>query len=122
MPRATVDTQLTQRFELKSLEGGFVELRKLAYGERLKSKEMAMKIGIRGQQANMTMDAEFSMSDVAVFEFSKSIIGHNLEDHNGQALNFGDPKTVASLDAAVGQEIETLIDQFNTPKETGVSS
>ena len=54
MPRATVDVTSTTRFELESLpkteddEAGFVELRKLSYGQILERRDMGAKIAVEG--------------------------------------------------------------------------
>lgn len=124
MPRATIDTTDTIRTELKSLpaqgdeEAGFVELRKLSYGQILARRDMATQMSIGGFDGKSKDDDVSAAIDiiqkaVTEFEFKHCIVGHNLEDSNGTLLNFGNPKNVTELDPVVGQEIAELIDDLN---------
>lgn len=124
MPRATIDTTETERFELKSLpasgdeEAGFVELRKLSYGQILARRDMATKMAIEGVGSNTREDdirvtTDIIQKVVTEFEYKNCIVKHNLEDANGKLLNFGNPASVANLDPKVGQEISDLIDKLN---------
>lgn len=124
MPRATIDSTETERFELKSLpangdeEAGWIELKKLSYGQILARRDMATKMAIEGVGANSKEDDIRVTTDViqkvvTEFEYKNCIVKHNLEDANGNLLNFGNPKSVADLDPKVGQEISQLIDDLN---------
>lgn len=111
MPKA-VASQDTERKDLKTLDEGYVVLRKMSYGEILHRRDLAAKIG----RAAGGDDVEFKLQFLAVqqYEFSKCIVEHNLEkDDAGTLFNFKDAKDVALLDPVVGQEIETLIDGMN---------
>jgi len=113
MPKA-VATQQTERFDLKSLPEGFVELRKLNYGEVLRRREMSQQMDF-GESEDGRPKGTFvmDMDGVAIFEFSRSIISHNLTDENDAPLNFQDAAQVLKLDAPVAQEIEALINKLN---------
>ena len=124
MPRATIDITATERFELKSLpeangeEAGFVELRKLSYGQILARRDMATSMSIggidsRGKDEDIKAAIDIIQKAVTEFEFKNCIAKHNLEDASGILLNFSNPKSVAELDPKVGQEIGTLIDDIN---------
>lgn len=124
MPRATIDISDTTRFELKSLpeadgeDAGFVELRKLSYGQILARRDMATSMSIggidsRGKDEDIKAAIDIIQKAVTEFEFKNCIAKHNLEDANGLLLNFGNPKSVAELDPKVGQEIGELIDDLN---------
>lgn len=125
MPRATIDTTNTERHDLKSLpkteddEAGFVELRKLSYGQILERRDMGAKIAIEGlgdtraKEEDLKVTTEMIQKAVTEFEFKHAIVSHNLEDEHGTLLNFGNPNTVHSLDPQVGQEIAELIDEMN---------
>ncbi len=123
MPRATVDNTATERFPLKTLpakgteDEGFVELRKLSYGETLERRDMATKMAIEGiddrNAANTSVAVDIIQKAVTEFEFKLSIVSHNLEDKNGTLLNFGDPATISMLEGPVGKEIAELIDDLN---------
>ena len=124
MPRATTSVKETFKKELKTLpktdkeEAGWVELKKLTYGQILERRDMATKMSInmprsgnRDQDMQALMD--IAQSRVAEYEFKHSIVKHNLEDENGNLLDFGIPGTVERLDPAVGAEIQDLIEDLN---------
>ena len=123
MPRATINVEAVERFELKSLpktkdeEGGYVELRKLSYGQILERRDMGAKLAIEGlsdnRQEDLKVTTEMIQQQVTEFEFKHSIVSHNLEDENGTNLNFNNPISVLKLDPQVGQEIDDLITELN---------
>ena len=121
MPRATHDIGLTEEFNLESLEGGVVTLRQMTYGERVKVREMTMQLSMqttRGRQTNeATIDMEMTQMRVDEYEFSKSIVEHNLTDEADTPLNFKKSGVVASLAPQIGTEISLLIARFNNPEE-----
>ncbi len=119
MPRATVDVTSTVREDLKSLDDGFVELRKLSYGQILERRDMGAKMAIEGitdrnrSDEDLKVTTEMIQKVVTEFEFRHCIADHNLEDENGTNLNFAKPSSVWALDPQVGQEIADLIDKLN---------
>ncbi len=125
MPRATIDTTVTERFELKSLpasgdeEAGWIELRKLSYGQILHRRDMATKMAIegigdsKGRGDDIKVTTDLIQKIVTEFEYKNCIVDHNLEDANGKKLNFSNPANVQDLDPKVGQEIGNLIDDMN---------
>ncbi len=111
MPKAVASVD-TERFDLKTLEGAYVVLKKLNYGQVLKRRELSASIG----RADNQEDVKVTLTFLAVqqYEFTNCIVEHNLEkDDNGTLFNFKNLNDVALLDPVVGQEIETLIDQMN---------
>ena len=129
MPRATIDAEARQRFDLETLPGGdgeedgWVELRSLDYGQMLQRRDMAAKMAVEapdGQGGNPMDRAtiEIIQRKVTEFEFATCVTDHNLEDANGQKLNFKFPQAVASLQPAVGAEISNLIDSMNQDIES----
>jgi len=124
MPRATIDSTVTERFELKSLpadgdeEAGYVELKKLSYGQILARRDMATKMAIEGvggnsKEEDIKVTTDIIQKVVTEFEYKHCIVKHNLEDAVGKLLNFSDPRSVTNLDPRVGQEISQLIDDLN---------
>ena len=125
MPRATVDVTSTTRFELESLpkteddEAGFVELRKLSYGQILERRDMGAKIAVEGltdsrsSRDDLKVTTEMIQKAVTEFEFKHCVVSHNLEDEHGTLLIFTNPNNVWSLDPQVGQEVSELIDRMN---------
>jgi hypothetical protein len=118
MPRATVSISDTEHYDLKTCEGGFVELRRLSYGEKMKRQEMsfgaAMKVD-RKQQQNQSAEMVMDMAQTAAteFEFKNCIVSHNLEDDIGNLLDFKQAVHVHLLDPRIGEEIAGYIDLMN---------
>jgi len=131
MARATV-VKTTERFELTTLPGvngdagGWVELRRLAYGEKLHKDAEAMKMRFAmdsSKEGSRNVDAEVSLINefVTLAEFAKCIVDHNLTgliDENDESkgerpLDFRKPADVQNLDPRVGDEISTLIGDMN---------
>ena len=124
MPRATVNVQDTERFELESLpaangeEAGFVELRRLSYGQVLERRDLGAKVAVEFDRTarrteDMTMVTEMVQQKVTEYEYKHCIVNHNLEDDKGKLLNFNNPEHIKLLDPRVGAEISQLIDALN---------
>ncbi len=125
MPRATV-SQDSRRFELKSLSGAFVELRTLSFHEMNSRQEIAgrmyqeakvdtRKKGRKQQRPEQeTIRGYFEIMNVAVteFEFRNCITDHNLEDENGELIDFTRPMQAWRLDPKVGAEISKYISEL----------
>jgi len=118
MPRATVDIMKTERFELKSCPGGFVELRKLSYGQILERRGMMAGMRVRaGQKGEFEGEIQTINNKVTLFEIKNCLVDHNLEDDKGQPLDLSQQHVLFSLEPKIGQEIETLIDKLNNFEE-----
>ena len=116
MPRATANTEDTVEYDLRSLEGGKIELRRMTYGQLLARQELAMQLEVesqqgRGREAKISIQA--ANAAVAAFEFRHCVVSHNLEDENGQILNLAIEANVLRLDPRIGDEIGTLINNLN---------
>ena len=118
MPRATSNTQDTERHELRSCEGGFVELRRMTYGQVVQRREM-MKLSLTSAKGSKDFQGEMAMANqkITQYEFKHCIADHNLEREDGTKLNLGSPVDFDSLDPRVGQEIEGLIGKMNNFEE-----
>lgn len=117
MPRATV-SHTGVRHDLKSCPGGFVELRQLSYDEILARRDGVTNLSIEREQAEMggddvRMQINTMQKWAREFDFRNCIRDHNLEDDNGQPLDFTKSHTFRILDPKIGREIEALIDQLN---------
>jgi len=114
MPRATANTKETVRKELKTLPEGWVELRRLEYGEFLSRRQMSSAMKISGGKGNEFMGEMDLANQAAIeFEFAHCIVDHNLEDENGRQLDFRKPRDIKRLDPKIGQEIGEYIDEMN---------
>lgn len=121
MPRATATLGTTERKELKSLEGAFVELRQMNYGQVVERRAL-MKLTLQASgRGNSKKDAVAEMAmastDIAMYGFSHCIVDHNLEKEDGTKLNLSNPVDFNALDPRIGTEIELLIDQMNNFEE-----
>lgn len=115
MPRATVRTE-AQRIDLQSVEGGWVEIRQLPYYEMLVRRDRGGKLFFDAQQEGRVEIATLQ-AWARQYEFEHCIIDHNLEDENGQKLDFSNEATLSVLDPRVGQEIEDAIDKLHNVEE-----
>lgn len=116
MPRATV-VSTTKEFELKTVPGGKVTVRRMTYGEKLARQDdlMSMSTSREGGETVMNMTTLFKKG--ALTDFANLIVEHNLTDENDRPLNFKDPQDVLMLDPRVGDEIGNYIDEINSFEE-----
>lgn len=118
MVRATTSLD-TKRYDLETIEGAWVEIRPMTYGQFLQRRDMAMKMGMSGKGGAEKVDIDMMQEAVTRFEFKVCIADHNLEDENERKLTLSEPGDFNRLDPRVGQEISSLIDsliQWENPK------
>jgi hypothetical protein len=117
MPSAVVDSDSTEKFELKSLPTAYVVLRKMTYGQKLVRQQNAMKMSIeqkgRGRKGTSQGNVEMMQLQSAVFDFKACVVEHNLTDNSGAPLNLSTEFDIQRLDPVVGEEISSLIDDMN---------
>lgn len=113
MPVAVVNTQETETHDLKTLEGAFVELRRMSYGEFLKRRDMVSKMSFKGDAKDTTAYMEMAAAVVTQYEFQTCIVNHNLEEVEGKNLDFRTKRAIEILDPKVGEEISSIIDKMN---------
>ena len=123
---ASVSTETT-RFDLKTVVGGWVELRELSHGQMLRRREMsteqAMKFKGKGREDDTEMAIQIAQRAASEFEFKHCIVDHNLEeqipskkkgeDPTTQKFNFSDPSSLDRLAPKIGAEIDQLISDMN---------
>lgn len=128
MPKATVSQDHT-RYDLRTLEGGFVLLRTLSFHEMTTRQDIAARMyqesTIKDMKKGQRADDEvvrgyFEMMNVAAteYEFRNCIVEHNLEDENGNLIDFTRPMQAWRLDPKVGAEIARYIDKLNQEDES----
>jgi hypothetical protein len=113
MPKAVVNLSSTEKHPLKTCPGGWVELRRLSYGQKLERQSLAMQSSIRGEGKKAEMNMTMMQQLVTSYEFKHCVADHNLEDDNGEKLDFRNSQNVFALDPRIGEEIETLIERMN---------
>ena len=126
MPRATVSTETFHK-ELKSLPGGFVELRQLSWAEMMKRRDIASRMYAdvstkQGGATQETIRQYMEVVNVAImeFEFKNCIVDHNLEDDDGNKLDFSNPMALQILNPKIGSEIDRYIEELNQEDESTV--
>lgn len=115
MPKAVVNLEDTERIELKTLDGAFVVLRRMSFGQ-ITERRALMKLSIASSKGSKDVKGEMAMANAQItqYEFRSCVVEHNLEkDDVGTLLNLSSPVDLASLDPRVGQEIESLIEARN---------
>jgi hypothetical protein len=114
MPAAVAIQTETIRHDLKSLDGGFVELRRMTYGQIVQRRALT-KLSVlsgKGVSKNVTGEMAMASKEVTQFEFDHCIVAHNLEDVDGRPLVLSGPD-FDKLDPRVGTEIERYISDMN---------
>lgn len=108
----------SERFDLKSAPpDGFVVVRRMSYGEKLKRQGMMTKFRMemgRNKSDTTNMDVDLDQEKVTIWEFQNLIVEHNLTDENLTPLNFKNVADIVRLGPVVGEEIQTYIDKLNS--------
>lgn len=115
-----------ERFDLRSAPpDGFVVLKRLSYGQQMFRRSLLSKAKMetggggnrrdRRDKAKQSFTAELELMNekVTLFEFGNCIVDHNLQDANGEKLDFRNPEHVKILDGRIGEEIDELISDLN---------
>ena len=120
MPFAGAVTD-TIHIDLKSVEGGWVELRRMTYGQKLQRQSEA-KLGIDMSSKSKDIKGELAMvTKKAIYdEYKNCVVDHNLfKDFEETAkFNFANPQDVDFLDPRIGEEINKHISDLNNFEET----
>jgi len=119
MPRATVSEEV-KRHDLKSLADGWVDLKKMSYGQKLERAQIAtdMEIAMERGSKRQTASVDVMQTKVALFDFKNCVVDHNLfADDNETKINLQTAAGLATLDPKVGDEIGKLIDDMNNYEE-----
>lgn len=101
------------KYDLKTCEGGWVELRQLSYDEMLERTDGAMHVTQRMGIKNEAATVRFANRWTNLFTFPRCIVDHNLT-FDGKPIDFSKPAVAfEQLDPKIGREIEQLIDELN---------
>lgn len=120
MPKAVVETGYTERKELTTAPpDGYVELRRMTWGEFLQRRQMVMAMTVEGDRKKKNFSGQLDMANakVTIFEFAHCVVDHNLEDMDGRKLNLAAQQDLMKLDPRIGQEISKYIDEMNNFNE-----
>jgi len=116
MPKAYASSKDTTKHDLKTCEGGYVELRKLTFGESIHRRQLtsSMRMSAGADSNGFVGEMDLTNRSAIEYEFSKCIVSHNLEkDDNGRLFDFSREADIERLDPKVGEEIQDLIRKMN---------
>lgn len=115
MPKATSNISETEKFDLKTCPGGYVELRRLTYGEKLQRRAMVSGLKVSsGKGKDFSGEMQLVNEQATVFDFQHCIVDHNLDrDDEGNKLNLHNITDIRSLDPRIGEEIDDLLGKLN---------
>lgn len=125
MPKASVSL-LTEHFDLKTLEGGWIDLKRMNYGQKLERAQMATDMQLEMTKGAKTQLANIDIMQrvVTVFDFKNCVADHNLfeDDEEQIKIDFTRPNVVDKLDPRVGDEIASLIDDMNNFEDSDLGN
>lgn len=115
MPIATI-VSANERFELKTCPEGYVVIRRMTYGEKLKRQGMMTKytMNLGGGKEDAMAEVDILQEKVSLWEFANLVVEHNLTDEKEKTLNFRNAADVYRLGPQVGEEIQKYIDDLNS--------
>jgi hypothetical protein len=119
MPIAVVVSE-AHREELKSLEGAYVVIREMTYGERIQRQSLtgAMKV-LKDVKSDYAGELSLETQKLTLWDFANLITEHNLQDTDERLLNFKNEADVKKLGSRVGEEVGVLIDKWNSFDDAG---
>lgn len=114
MPVVSISAEPHQ-FELKTVQGGFVKVREMSYGERIHRSSLAgaMKV-LKDSKSDYAGEIAMETARLTEWDFAHLIVDHNLEFAEGQPYVFSNKAHLQKLPAAVGDEIGKYIDEINS--------
>lgn len=117
MPRATANIEEKHRKDLKSCPEGYVEARRLTYGEKLQRRAMVSGLRVesnkKGEKSDFAGEMKLITEESTLYDFQKCILDHNLEDESGNKLNLVTKQDIARLDPRIGEEIDQFLSELN---------
>lgn len=118
MPKASSNTTETIRHELKSCPGGYVEARRLTYGEKLQRRAMVSNMKFEGgkkRSRDFAGEMQLVNEQATAFDFQRCIVDHNLykDDAEEVKFNFQSISDIQELDPRIGEEIDTFLSDLN---------
>lgn len=114
MPRATAVADVVH-VELKTCPEGWVDLKRMTYGQKLQRRQLLSSMEIRSERGKKGFEGTLQMinEEATRLEFQWCIVDHNLEDESGRKLNLTNVKDIQRLDPKIGEEIETEMGKLN---------
>ena len=98
-------------FDLESVEGGQVTLRRMNHGESNELTDLRLALRLTSDE-DESASAKTTIKLSRHYSFSRSIVDHNLS-YKGKKFDFKKRRDVDNLDPVIGDEIANLIDDHN---------
>lgn len=95
-----------ETYNLESLSGAWVKIRRFDHGERI---DRLGKILVMGLDEDKEGHATINHRAARLHDFSKAIVDHNLGNSKGRKYDFTKPEDVFNLDPTIGDEIDDII-------------
>ena len=113
----------SEHFQLRSLEGGFVEIKRMTHGQKLQRGSFTDKMKFSSSKKSKDMQGEMDLMQrsVTLWEWANVIGDHNLEcyvnplnpEQGTRLLNLKDIRDCEAVDARIAEEISTYISRVN---------
>lgn len=129
MPKATASLE-TKRLDLDTVEGGYIVIRRMNFGQQLAAQDDSVKAvsrdkgrGKNGSKGDTEFEMQIMSSSATAKAFAYCIVDHNLDDGADppRKLDFTDIKDLFSLDLAIADEINDAINAYNKVGDSGKS-
>lgn len=128
MPKATANLEELHHHDLKSLPEGFIDARRLTYGEKLERRAMVsgMKIESSAKSKDFAGEMQLVNEQATIYDFRKCIVDHNLEKEVANDVEGGNGlvkmdlskiEDIKQLDPRVGEEIDNFLSELNNFEE-----
>lgn len=113
----------SQKFDLKTLAGAFVVIRRMNHGQKMARGALNDKMRFSGSKKSKDIAGEIDLMQrqTTIWEWMHLIEDHNLEEYinpqkpeeGTRKLNFNVQGDIEKVDAAVAEEVSTYIGKLN---------
>lgn len=111
MPFAGIDPEGEKR-DLKSLPGGWVQLKTMSWRQKLQRQDMMMRFQVQmTRKGDAAADYSGDTLKVQDFDLRCCVLDHNLEDKDGNKYEL--PRDISKIHPRIGSEIDDLIAEMN---------
>jgi hypothetical protein len=112
-----------KRFDLKTLPGAFVVIRRMNHGQKMARGTLSDKMRFSGSKKQKDVQGEIDLMQRAttLWEWQNLIEQHNLEEYVNPSvpeqgvrkLDFSNVADIEKVDAQVAEEVSTYIGELN---------
>ena len=103
-----------EKFDLETLPGAFIIVRRMTYGEKLSRQDEMFSMRANMEKNNSQLEMALLNKKMALLDFGNLVLDHNITDESERKLNFKNAADVLSLDPRIGDEISYFIDRINS--------